>query len=51
MGRVRMVMTVFKELREHIELLISSFGIKYTEQELGIVVMGIRKTGIENVRE
>lgn len=40
---------VYKQLRNTIKDLINLEGIEEVEKKLGIVVMGIRHSGIENI--
>ena len=42
---------VYRELRGTMEDLITLEGLEEVERKLGIVVIGIRHTGIENVHE
>ena len=41
---------VYKELRDTIEVLVLLEGIVKIEKELGVVIIGIRRSGIENVK-
>ena len=41
---------ILKELRETIEDIVSLHGLVETEEALNIVILGIRHTGIENIK-